>query len=150
MFLLLLAFTLVLQHIISTNCSQGNSHILNLKLFIKNKILHIYIAIDFVHYYILLNSFNLCYILLETIGKLFYFDYNQKLYQCYQLIITNSNHIVLSYIWSYLTMSNLTKLEFVALEISWKNYLSWILDADIHLDAMNLRVMIKEGNQASL
>ena len=47
-------------------------------------------------------------------------------------------------------MSNLTKLEFVALKISRKNYLSWILDADIHLDAMNLRVMIKEGNQASL
>ena len=41
-------------------------------------------------------------------------------------------------------MSNLTKLEFVALDISEKNYLSWILDA------MNLGNTIKEGNQASL
>ena len=47
-------------------------------------------------------------------------------------------------------MSNLTKFEFVALDISKKNYLSWILDAKIHFDAMNLGVMIKEGNQASL
>ena len=47
-------------------------------------------------------------------------------------------------------MSNLTKLEFVALDISGKNYLSWILDAEIHLDAMNLENTIKEGNQASL
>ena len=35
-------------------------------------------------------------------------------------------------------MSNLTKLEFVALDISGKNYLSWILYAKIHLDVMNL------------
>ena len=47
-------------------------------------------------------------------------------------------------------MSNLTKLEFVALNISGKNYLSWILDAEIHLDAINLGATIKEGNQASL
>ena len=47
-------------------------------------------------------------------------------------------------------MSNITKLEFVALDISGKNYLSWILDAKIHLDAMNIGAMIKEGNQASL
>ena len=47
-------------------------------------------------------------------------------------------------------MSNLTKLEFVALDISGKNYLSWILDVEIHLDAMNLGVMIKERNRASL
>ncbi|KAG2713075.1 hypothetical protein I3760_04G157800 [Carya illinoinensis] len=47
-------------------------------------------------------------------------------------------------------MSNLTKLEFVALDISGKNYLSWILDAEIHLDAMNLGDTIKEGNQGSL
>ena len=46
-------------------------------------------------------------------------------------------------------MSNITKLEFVALDISGKNYLSWILDAGIHLDAMNLGATIKEGNQAS-
>ena len=47
-------------------------------------------------------------------------------------------------------MSNLTKLEFVALDISGNNYLSWILDVEIHLDVMNLEVTIKEGNQTSL
>ena len=47
-------------------------------------------------------------------------------------------------------MSNLTKLEFVTLDISGKNYLSWIIDAEIHLNAMNLEATIKEGNQASL
>ena len=47
-------------------------------------------------------------------------------------------------------MSNLTKLEFVALEILGKNYLSRMLDAEIHLDAMNLKATNKEGNQASL
>ena len=47
-------------------------------------------------------------------------------------------------------MSNLTKLEFVTLDISIKNYLSWIRDPEIHLDAMNLGATIKEGNQASL
>ena len=43
-------------------------------------------------------------------------------------------------------MTNLTKLKFVALEISSKNYLVWILDAEIHLDTMNLKNIIKEGN----
>ena len=47
-------------------------------------------------------------------------------------------------------MSNLTKLEFVALDTSGKNYLSWIFDVEIHLDAMNLGATIKERNQASL
>ncbi|XP_060202001.1 uncharacterized protein LOC132630452 [Lycium barbarum] len=46
-------------------------------------------------------------------------------------------------------MSNLTKLEFVALDISGKNYLSWVLDAKIHLDVMGLRDTIKENNKAS-
>ena len=46
-------------------------------------------------------------------------------------------------------MSNLTKLEFVALDISGKNYLSWILDAEIHLTSMNLGETIKEGNEDS-
>ena len=35
-------------------------------------------------------------------------------------------------------MSNLTKLEFVALDILGNNFLSWILDTKIHLEAMNL------------
>ena len=47
-------------------------------------------------------------------------------------------------------MSNLTKLEFVALDILDKNYLSRVLDTKIHLDAMNLGNTIKEGNDASL
>ncbi|KAJ8752662.1 hypothetical protein K2173_005551 [Erythroxylum novogranatense] len=46
-------------------------------------------------------------------------------------------------------MSNLTKLEFVALDISGKIYLSWVLDAEIHLNAENLRNTIKEENQTS-
>ena len=46
-------------------------------------------------------------------------------------------------------MSNLTKLEFDALDISSKNYLSWILDAKIQLDAMTLKDTIKDDNQAS-
>ena len=38
----------------------------------------------------------------------------------------------------------------MAFYITGKNYLSWILDAEIHLDAMNLGDAIKEENQASL
>ena len=47
-------------------------------------------------------------------------------------------------------MSNLTKFEFVALDITKKNDMSWILDTQIHFDAMNFRATIKEENQASL
>ena len=47
-------------------------------------------------------------------------------------------------------MSNITKLKFVVLAISGKNYLSWILDAKIHLDAMNLGNTIKGENTTSL
>ena len=46
-------------------------------------------------------------------------------------------------------MSNLTKLEFVKLDISSKNYLSWILDVEIHLTFMNLGETIKEENEES-
>ncbi|XP_050217287.1 uncharacterized protein LOC126668114 [Mercurialis annua] len=46
-------------------------------------------------------------------------------------------------------MSNLTKLEFTALDVSGKNYLSWILDAKIHLQASGHEDTIKEGNNAS-
>ncbi|TMW98606.1 hypothetical protein EJD97_003806 [Solanum chilense] len=35
-------------------------------------------------------------------------------------------------------MSNLSKLEFVTLDISGKNYLSWVLDSEIHLTAKGL------------
>ncbi|XP_048502995.2 uncharacterized protein LOC104901867 [Beta vulgaris subsp. vulgaris] len=44
-------------------------------------------------------------------------------------------------------MSNLTKLEFAALDITGKNYLSWVLDAEIHLDAKDLGDTIREGNK---
>ncbi|XP_021859810.2 uncharacterized protein [Spinacia oleracea] len=44
-------------------------------------------------------------------------------------------------------MSNLIKLEFAALDITGKNYLSWVLDAEIHLDAKDLGDTIKEGNK---
>ncbi|XP_049399937.1 uncharacterized protein LOC125864030 [Solanum stenotomum] len=46
-------------------------------------------------------------------------------------------------------MSNLSKLEFVALDISSKNYLSWVLDAEIHLDSKGLGTTITEGNATS-
>ncbi|XP_040933632.1 uncharacterized protein [Gossypium hirsutum] len=46
-------------------------------------------------------------------------------------------------------MSNRTKLEFVALDITGNNYLSWVLDAEIHLDAKGLGETIKEGNEES-
>ncbi|XP_073130786.1 uncharacterized protein [Henckelia pumila] len=46
-------------------------------------------------------------------------------------------------------MSNITKLEFEALDLSGKNYLSWILDVEIHLISMNLGDTIKEGNEMS-
>ncbi|KAJ0035486.1 hypothetical protein Pint_26071 [Pistacia integerrima] len=46
-------------------------------------------------------------------------------------------------------MTNLTKLEFAALDIMGKNYLSWILDAEINLDAIGLGDTIKEGNESS-
>ena len=47
-------------------------------------------------------------------------------------------------------MSNLTNLEFVALNISGNNYLSKILDAELHFDASNLGENIKVNNSASL
>ncbi|XP_048497859.1 uncharacterized protein LOC125496448 [Beta vulgaris subsp. vulgaris] len=46
-------------------------------------------------------------------------------------------------------MSNLAKLEFVALDISGKNYLSWVLDAEIHLAAKGHGNTIKAGNNES-
>ena len=40
-------------------------------------------------------------------------------------------------------MANLAKLEFVALDITEKNYLSWILDDEIHLEANALGEQLK-------
>ncbi|KAJ9561444.1 hypothetical protein OSB04_006604 [Centaurea solstitialis] len=39
---------------------------------------------------------------------------------------------------------------FLALDITGKNYLSWVLDAEIHVDAKGLGKTIKEGNQESI
>ncbi|KAK9748673.1 hypothetical protein RND81_02G072500 [Saponaria officinalis] len=47
-------------------------------------------------------------------------------------------------------MSNISKLEFLALDISGKNYLSWILDAEVHLNAASLGNTITEGNKESV
>ena len=41
-------------------------------------------------------------------------------------------------------MLNITKLEFTAFDILGKNYISWILDVEIHLVAMNLANTIKK------
>ncbi|XP_058733554.1 uncharacterized protein LOC131605183 [Vicia villosa] len=46
-------------------------------------------------------------------------------------------------------MSNLTKLDFGALDISGKSYLTWALDAQIHLSAEGHGDTIKEGNKSS-
>ncbi|XP_047306185.1 uncharacterized protein LOC124909556 [Impatiens glandulifera] len=46
-------------------------------------------------------------------------------------------------------MSNLTKLEFTTLDITRKNYLSWILDAEINLAANGLGNTIKDENTVS-
>ena len=47
-------------------------------------------------------------------------------------------------------MSKISSLSFIALDISGKNHLSWIIDAEINLKAENLGETIKEGNQMSL
>ncbi|XP_009596404.1 uncharacterized protein [Nicotiana tomentosiformis] len=46
-------------------------------------------------------------------------------------------------------MSNLSKFEFVALDISGKNYLSWVLDAEIHLAAKAPENTIIQVNEVS-
>ena len=46
-------------------------------------------------------------------------------------------------------MENLEKLEFVALDITSKNYLSWMHDTEIHLEANALGDTIKDRNKAS-
>ena len=51
---------------------------------------------------------------------------------------------------SSLFLSNSFDLQHVALDISGNNYLSWVLDAEIHLHASNLGETIKENNSASL
>ena len=47
-------------------------------------------------------------------------------------------------------MSKNSSLNFIAIDIFGKNYLSWILNVEINLEAANLGETIKEGNQKSL
>ncbi|KAI5323454.1 hypothetical protein L3X38_032526 [Prunus dulcis] len=46
-------------------------------------------------------------------------------------------------------MANLAKLEFAALDLSGDNFLSWVLDAKIHLRANGLGQTIVDENNAS-
>ncbi|XP_068309614.1 uncharacterized protein [Pyrus communis] len=46
-------------------------------------------------------------------------------------------------------MANLEKLEFAALDITRKNYLTWVLDTKMHLEAGNLGDNIREDNSSS-
>ncbi|KAL0339356.1 UNVERIFIED_CONTAM: hypothetical protein Sangu_1457700 [Sesamum angustifolium] len=46
-------------------------------------------------------------------------------------------------------MANLTKLNFIALDVSGTNYLSWVLDAELHLASNKLGETIKENITAS-
>ncbi|XP_028948131.1 uncharacterized protein [Malus domestica] len=46
-------------------------------------------------------------------------------------------------------MANLVKLDFVTLNITGKNSLTWVMDAKIHLEAANLGETIKKDNSAS-
>ncbi|CAN6713814.1 unnamed protein product [Malus baccata var. baccata] len=46
-------------------------------------------------------------------------------------------------------MTNLAKLEYAALDITGKNYLTWVLDTKIHLEAGNLRNTIREESSSS-
>ncbi|PIN02179.1 hypothetical protein CDL12_25309 [Handroanthus impetiginosus] len=47
-------------------------------------------------------------------------------------------------------MANLTKFEFVPLDIFGKNYLSWVVDVEIYLDVIGLGNTIVEKNEASV
>ncbi|GJZ88943.1 disease resistance CC-NBS-LRR class family protein [Tanacetum coccineum] len=49
-----------------------------------------------------------------------------------------------------LAMSNLAKLEFLALDISGQNYLSWVLDAEIYLAANGLGDTIQAGKETTV
>ncbi|KAM2860134.1 hypothetical protein COP2_025468 [Malus domestica] len=46
-------------------------------------------------------------------------------------------------------MANLAKLDYAALDITGKNYLTWVLDTKIHLEAGNLGHTIREEISSS-
>ncbi|KAA3476883.1 hypothetical protein EPI10_010816 [Gossypium australe] len=52
-----------------------------------------------------------------------------------------------NFLLSMIIMSNVAKLEFVVLDITRKNYLSWIFDAKINLLAKVLENTIMQGNK---
>jgi len=90
--------------------------------------------------------FNFLIINLNSIWIYFYLFF---FFRYFHSIIYIFIYFILTNIYFILSMSNIAKLEFTALDISGKNYLSWILDAEIHLDAKGLGDTIKQGNQAS-
>lgn len=45
-------------------------------------------------------------------------------------------------------MANISKVEFVVPNISGRDYSSWALDAELHLESMNLADTIKDDNKA--
>ena len=47
-------------------------------------------------------------------------------------------------------MATLTNMQIPALEVCGGNYLFWVLDAKMHLQAMSLEGTIVEGNKPSL
>ncbi len=59
--------------------------------------------------------------------------------------------IILTSIFAFIdpNMSNLSKLQFDALNISGENYLKWILDAKLYLSSKGLGDAIKENNETS-
>ncbi|GAV80534.1 hypothetical protein CFOL_v3_23995, partial [Cephalotus follicularis] len=46
-------------------------------------------------------------------------------------------------------MANIENRKFIALDISGKNYLSWVLDVKLHLSTKKLRHTIEEENAAT-
>ena len=46
-------------------------------------------------------------------------------------------------------MLNLAKLEFISLDITRKNYISWVIDIKMYLESMRLTRTIKERNSIS-
>ncbi|KAL7585266.1 hypothetical protein Lser_V15G42697 [Lactuca serriola] len=62
-----------------------------------------------------------------------------------QIIIISGKKVLSALVLSYNT-SNIAKLEFAALEVSEKNYVSWMIDAKMHLESMGISNAIYEFN----
>ena len=48
-----------------------------------------------------------------------------------------------------ITILNLAKFEFITLNITGKNYISWVIDIEMHLESIGLTEIIKERNSTS-